>query len=82
MPTEWREGKEKFKRRHVGDDQLLKDTQERDIFFKDTHLKASDLVPPCPEAEAARNLTSSPHDVPTNLGTSARSTAMAEAEAD
>ena len=41
MPTEWREGKEKFERGHIGDDQLLKDTQKYGIFFKDTHVKAS-----------------------------------------
>jgi len=41
MPTEWREGKEKFERGHVGDDQLLRGTQECDIFFKDTQIKAS-----------------------------------------
>ena len=41
MPTEWREGKEKFERGHVGDDQLLKGTQECDIFFKGTQVKAS-----------------------------------------
>jgi len=40
MPTEWREGKEKFERGHVGDDQLLKGTQECDIFFKGTQVKA------------------------------------------
>jgi len=41
MPTEWREGKEKFERGYVGDDQLLRGTQERDIFFKGTPVKAS-----------------------------------------
>ena len=41
MPTEWREGKEKFERGHVGDDQLLRGTQECDIFFKGTQVKAS-----------------------------------------
>jgi hypothetical protein len=40
MPTEWHEGKEKFERGHAGD-QLLKGTQECDIFFKDTQVKAS-----------------------------------------
>ena len=43
MPTEWREGKEKFERGYVGDDQLLRGTQERDIFFKGTPVKASRL---------------------------------------
>ena len=41
MPTEWREGKEKFERGHVGDDQLLRGTQECGIFFKGTQVKAS-----------------------------------------
>jgi len=41
MPTEWREGKEKFERGHVGDDQLLRGTQECGIFFKGTRVKAS-----------------------------------------
>jgi tmRNA-binding protein len=41
MPTEWREGKEKFERGHLGDDQLLRDTQECGIFFKGTQVKAS-----------------------------------------
>ena len=41
MPTEWREGKEKFERGHVGDDQLLRSTQECGIFFKGTQIKAS-----------------------------------------
>jgi hypothetical protein len=41
MPTEWREGKEKFERGHVGDDQLLRGTQECSIFFKGTQVKAS-----------------------------------------
>jgi len=41
MPTEWREGKEKFEQGYVGDDQLLRGTQERDIFFKGTPVKAS-----------------------------------------
>ena len=40
MPTEWREGKEKFERGHVGDDQLLRGTQECAIFFKGTQIKA------------------------------------------
>ena len=46
MPTEWREGKEKFERGHVGDDQLLRDTQECGILFKGTQVKASiiDLI--------------------------------------
>jgi len=46
MPTEWREGKEKFERGHVGDDQLLRGTQECGIFFKGTQVKASiiDLI--------------------------------------
>ena len=42
MPTEWREGKEKFKRGHIGDDQLLRGTQKCDIFFKGTQVKASE----------------------------------------
>ena len=42
MPTEWREGKEKFERGHVSDDQLLSGTQECDIFFKGTQVKASE----------------------------------------
>ena len=41
MPTEWREGKEKFERGHIGDDQLLRDTQECGIFFKGIQVKAS-----------------------------------------
>jgi len=41
MPTEWREGKEKFERGHLGDDQLLRDTQECGIFFKGIQVKAS-----------------------------------------
>ena len=41
MPTEWREGKEKFERGHVGDDQLLRGTQKCVIFFKGTQIKAS-----------------------------------------
>ena len=41
MPTEWREGKEKFERGHIGDDQLLRGTQKCDIFFKGTQVKAS-----------------------------------------
>ena len=41
MPTEWHEGKEKFERGHVGDDQLLRGTQECGIFFKGTQVKAS-----------------------------------------
>ena len=41
MLTEWREGKEKFKRGHVGDDQLLRGTQKCGIFFKGTQVKAS-----------------------------------------
>ena len=43
MPTEWREGKENFERGHIGDDQLLRVTQEYDIFFKGTQVKASYL---------------------------------------
>ena len=43
MPTERHEGKEKFERGHVGDDQLLRGTQECGIFFKDTQVKASYL---------------------------------------
>jgi hypothetical protein len=43
MLTEWREGKEKFERGHVGEDQLLRGTQECDIFFKGTQVKASCL---------------------------------------
>jgi hypothetical protein len=38
---EWREGKEKFERGYIGDDQLLRGTQECDIFFKGTQVKAS-----------------------------------------
>jgi hypothetical protein len=41
MLTEWRERKEKFERGHIGDDQLLNGTQEYDIFFKGTQVKAS-----------------------------------------
>jgi hypothetical protein len=41
MSMEWREGKEKFERGHVGDDQLLRGTQECGIFFKGTQVKAS-----------------------------------------
>ena len=41
MPTEWHKGKEKFERGHIGDDQLLRDTQECDIFFKGIQVKAS-----------------------------------------
>jgi len=43
MPTEWREGKEKFERGHIGDDQLLRGTQECGIFFKGTQVKASHI---------------------------------------
>ena len=43
MPTEWHEGKEKFERWHVGDDQLLRGTQKCGIFFKGTQVKASSL---------------------------------------
>jgi hypothetical protein len=35
------EGKEKFERGHVGDDQLLRGTQKCGIFFKGTQLKTS-----------------------------------------
>jgi hypothetical protein len=44
MLTEWREGKEKFERGHVGEDQLLRGTQECGIFFKGTQVKASLFV--------------------------------------
>ena len=44
MPTEWHEGKEKFERGHIGDDQLLRDTQKCGIFFKGTQVKASRLA--------------------------------------